>query len=84
MRLEDQIIEDLSRNMASAMDTHILAGVLIESGWKEVIVDPWVHGSANDIKEWCDEFVQGQHIKTDNRWMFEDAKDATMFALKWG
>lgn len=84
MRLEDQIIEDLSRNMASAMDKHILAEVLIDSGWKEIVVDPWVHGSARTIESWCDEFVQGQHIKTDNRWIFELAEDAIIFALKWG
>ena len=84
MRLQDQVLEDLGRGMASAMDRHILAGVLIDSGWKEVVVDPWKHGSAQTIESWCDEFVRGQHIKTDNRWIFELIEDATMFALKWG
>ena len=83
MRLQDQILEDLGRGMASAMDKHILAQVLIDSGWKEVVVDPWVHRSAQIIEAWCNEFVQGQHIKTDNRWVFKDEKDATIFALRW-
>lgn len=83
MQLEDQILEDLSKNMASDMDKHILADVMIRLGWKPVTVDPWQHHSTKEITSWIEKNISGQHIKTGNRWVFEQTQDATIFALKW-
>ncbi len=84
MDLENQIIDDLSKNLATEMDQHILIGFMIELGWKEIIVDPWVHGDLEEILIWTNANVEGNKMYMGNRWVFENEKDATMFTLKWG
>lgn len=85
MNIEEQIINDLSQQLANDMDQHILIGFMIDLGWSEVIVDPWTHNSLTDIKNWIKENVSdNQWMYSGNRWVFEDSKHATMFALKWG
>lgn len=84
MDLQAQIIEDLGRKLATEMDQQILIGFMLELGWKEIVVDPWMHNSLKDIQAWTNKNIQGNVMHLGNRWVFEDAKDATMFALKWG
>lgn len=84
MHLEEEILDDLAKNMASDMDRHILSRVLIDMGWIEVTVDPWVHASSKLINDWLSQNIQGQSVKSGNSWVFEQQADATMFALKWG
>ena len=39
------------------------------------------HGA--DIDKWVSEYVRGHFETMGLVWLFEDAKDATMFILKW-
>ena len=84
MNLENEIINDLAKNIATEMDQHILMGFMIELGWREVIVNPWIHGNLEEILDWTKLNVKGHTMHMGNRWLFEDEKDATMFTLKWG
>ena len=83
MDLESSIVEDLGRSIANEMDHHILIGFMIELGWKEIVVDPWIHGSLSEIELWVDANIQKHVMHSGNRWVFEEEKDATMFALRW-
>lgn len=84
MNLQDEIVNHLGREMAQEMDQHIIAGLLIEEGWIEIVVDPWKHGSTSEIAQWVTDNIVGIYIKTGNRWVFEIEKDAIIFALRWG
>jgi hypothetical protein len=84
MNLQDEIVNHLGREMAQEMDQHIIAGLLIEEGWTEIVVDPWKHSSTSEITQWVTDNIVGIHIKTGNRWVFEIEKDAIIFALRWG
>jgi hypothetical protein len=83
MDLEKSIINDLGKQLAHEMDQHVLIGFMLELGWREVTVDPWVHSSQLEIEQWVQETLQGHTMNSGNRWVFEDEKDAIMFALKW-
>jgi hypothetical protein len=83
MDLEKSIINDLGKQLAHEMDQHVLIGFMLELGWREVTVDPWVHPSQSEIEQWVQETLQGHTMNSGNRWVFEDEKDAIMFALKW-
>ncbi len=83
MDLEKVIIDDLGKQFAHEMDQHILIGFMLELGWKEINVDPWVHGSLSEINHWVASNIQGNTMHSGNRWVFEDSKDATIFALRW-
>lgn len=84
MNLENEIINEASKRFANSIDRHIMASMLVENGYFEVVVDPWVHGSANDIDNWCDANCENNWFNEGNRWLFESNKDAIIFRLKWG
>jgi hypothetical protein len=84
MDLESCVIDDLGKKIADEMDQHILIGFMLELGWKEINVNPWIHGSLSEINQWVKSNIQGHTMRSGNRWVFEDEKDAIMFALKWG
>ena len=75
-------IDEAAKEMCRQLDAHILAEQYIKSGWAEVVVDPWRHSSSSTINYWCKHNI-GKFIKDGNRWIIKDAKDATMFALRW-
>jgi hypothetical protein len=83
MELEKAILDEMSQQLANEMDQHILIGFMIELGWREVIVDPWQHGSLSTIQGWIKDNIANPHMNMGNRWVFENEKDATMFTLKW-
>ena len=83
MDLESDIIDEMGQQMANEMDQHILIGFMLELGWHEVVVDPWQHSSLGAIQHWVKDTVVNPHMHTGNRWVFEDEKDAIIFALKW-
>lgn len=82
--LEKHIINDLGKQLAHEMDQHILIDFMLELGWKEINVNPWIHGSLSEINQWVESTIQGHTMRSGNRWVFEDQKDAIMFALRWG
>ena len=49
MNLENEMIEQAAKEMAKSMDQELMAGLLIEDGWLEIVVDPWVHSSSKEI-----------------------------------
>lgn len=84
MDLESCIIDELGEQLANEMDQHILIGFMLELGWKEIVINPWIHGSLSEITQWVRTNIQGHTMRSGNRWVFENEKDATMFALRWG
>jgi hypothetical protein len=83
MDVESCIIDELGEKLANEMDQHILIGFMLELGWSEITVDPWVHNSTSEINRWVKANIQGHVMHSGNRWVFEQQKDATIFALRW-
>jgi hypothetical protein len=83
MDLQEKVLNDMGQALANEMDQHILIGFMLELGWQEVIVDPWQHSSLKDIQHWIKANIKHPHMNMGNRWVFEQSKDATIFALKW-
>lgn len=83
MNLEDQIVDELGNEMSKDIDNHVLAGLYIGLGWKEILVDPWVHGSNAAITKWCEDNFTERYIQVGNRWVIESSKDALIFSLRW-
>ncbi len=83
MDLEKDIVDKMGQALANEMDQHILIGFMLALGWKEVIADPWQHGSLSVIQGWIENNIANPYMNMGNRWVFEQEKDAPMFALKW-
>ena len=84
MNVEEQIIDEFSKQMSDAIDWQILAGMLVEMGWTQVELPRYVDNyHAIDIREWVREFCMGKTDSCGGVWIFENPADATMFTLRW-
>lgn len=83
MDLQEQIIDDLGKQISKEIDFEILSGMLCELGWTKVILKPmpWEQGTV--IDDWVSKHVHGHFETMGLVWLFESSKDATMFILKW-
>ena len=83
MTLEEQIMNDKSKELANAIDFEILCGMLIELGWKKIVLRPmsWEDGYAVD--EWTGKHIKGNFETMGLVWIFEHEEDANWFALRW-
>jgi len=83
--LQEQVLNDLAKGMEQSMDFVILCDVLQGFGWTVLNVDydPDSGQGWNTVKNWADDNFTGEHREHRGTWLIENAKDATMFALKW-
>ena len=83
--LQQQVLEDLGMQISKSMDFEILCVAMIECGWHVFTMDydPESGPAWNTIVNWADENFEGDFQEHKGTWLIENAKDATMFALKW-
>ena len=84
MNTQDAILEELGTKMQSQIDREILWGILIGMGWTRVKLSRFVDNyHAIDIRYWLDEHVNNPFEREGADFIFEDSKDAILFALRW-
>ena len=83
--LQQQVLDDLAKDMQKGMDFEILCDVLSRFGWTVIQVDydPDSVQAWNTVVNWADENFKGEFREHNGTWLIESSKDATMFALKW-
>lgn len=82
--LEDEVTTELSEQLAAEIDREILWGFLIGAGWAKVELGRFQNNNhAIDIRIWIEENTKGKFLQSGARFLFEDPRDATMFALRW-
>lgn len=84
MSLEDEIAQELSTQMQSEMDFHILSDMLVKLGWKKVVVAK-LHNRKRQIiiNQWCEEHIKHSYECRYGVYIFENEGDAVNFTLKW-
>lgn len=83
MNLEEEITNELSQQMCSAIDFEILSNMLVEAcGWHRVELIH-LNSKHTDVVSWMEKFCKGKHMKRDRSYVFEDQGDAVNFTLKW-
>jgi hypothetical protein len=85
MNLEEEITNELSQQMCSAIDFEILSDMLVKAcGWHKIEL---IHsiGEYNymDVSNWVAAFCKGKHMKHQRSYVFEDQGDAVNFTLRW-
>lgn len=83
--LQGAILDELAEDMQKSMDFEILCDVMSRFGWTvlKINYDPDLDQAWNSVVNWADENFTGNHREHNGTWLIENAKDATMFALKW-
>lgn len=83
MTIQDEIVQELSSQMCSDMDFHILKDVLCRSGWTEVVLTPMTKETSDSVDSWLKDNCRGEHLNRGLVWIFEQHQDANWFALRW-
>lgn len=85
MTLEEEMIEKASNAMAREIDREVLWGMLQGIGWQRVMIPRLVDNMhAIDITYWLEETCKKAYERNGRDFLFESAKDAHWFTLRWG
>ena len=72
-------------DLAAEIDWEIISEMLVSMGWTRVNL-AYHHTkqpAVNLIEDWVSENIQGTFKFHGNRWIFDNEKDAALFALRW-
>ncbi len=83
MNLEDEIAEDLSKQIAQEIDFELMIDILIACGWHKVVLRPMTHERSREIDQWINTQVKYKHKTRGLVWMFENQGEAVNFTLRW-
>jgi len=80
----ENILDKMAEDVEKEIDFNIMAEELSRWGWSKVDLPPFDNRyNINDILDWAYHHCQGGFETCGVRYIFEDQKDATLFALKW-
>ena len=84
MTLEEELIEKAGNDMAREIDREVLWGMLEGIGWTRVMLPRYIDNThAIDITYWLEENCKKAFERNGRDFLFEDAKDANWFKLRW-
>ena len=79
-----EIYDDAAREMSKSIDQEIWWSVLEADGWTRFDISRFQDNNhAVDIGYWLEENCKGQYHRDGAKFLFENAKDAALFALRW-
>jgi hypothetical protein len=85
MNIEEEMINRASKQMAQDIDREVLWGMLQGIGWTRVMLPTMGNGAqAVDIIVWLENNCKKAYERNGRDFLFEDAKDANWFILRWG
>ena len=85
MNLEEELIEKAGTEMAHEIDREVLWGMLQGIGWTRVMLPRFVDNNhAVDIGYWLETNCKRAFERNGRDFLFESAKDANWFKLRWG
>jgi hypothetical protein len=82
--LEEEIKNQMSKEIGDEIDFEIIAGMLVEMGWH--LIELETLGSnhrAIDIQYWCNEHIKNKYQHRGRKFIFSNAGDAINFSLVW-
>lgn len=81
--LEQTILDRAGKAMSDEIDFTILCGMLEGIGWTKVVLRPMTWEDGAEIDVWVEKHIKSPFETMGLVWIFEDAKEATWFTLKW-
>lgn len=84
MGLREDILDDMSNSIAKEMDWHIIADVLVSTGWTSIQIKRFRNNEeAVDINLWLEQNCTGEWKNLATRYIFKQKQDAEWFSLRW-
>lgn len=84
-KLEEYVLNEQVRQIADHMDFGVMSMLLVDScAWTKVDLEPWMPDTTEEeILAWANNNSAHRFMHNQHNFIFEDAKDALMFKLKW-
>jgi hypothetical protein len=85
--IEEDMLDRAARELAEDIDSNLAIDMMKDIGYTEVKLDSAQllrYSRLSTIKPWIAENIRGHYMVYKQRWVFEDAEEATLFVLKWG
>ena len=83
MNIEEDILNKAGKRMADEIDFQILVDMLVQIGWRKVILSPMTIEDGIEVDYWTAKHVKGNFETMGLVWVFEQEEDANWFALRW-
>jgi hypothetical protein len=83
MTLEEEMLNKAGKAMADEIDFTILSEMLIELGWRKVVLHPMTWEQGLEVDAWTEKHIKGPFETMGLVWVFELEEDANWFALRW-
>lgn len=84
MNIEEDLIREAGKAMAKSMDFDIICDVFAPMGYVVAKIEYGPDKKWVDVFAWADSNCTGKFQEHSGKWLFAQAKDATMFMLRWG
>jgi hypothetical protein len=81
--IEEDILNKAGKRMADEIDFQILVDMLVQIGWRKVILSPMTIEDGIEVDYWTAKHVKGNFETMGLVWVFEQEEDANWFALRW-
>lgn len=81
--LEDEMMDEIGKQIAKEIDEGILSNILVETGWIKVEYHFVNNQQAVDIADWMIENCQDKVERLGSDYVFENKQDAEWFILRW-
>jgi hypothetical protein len=78
--LEDEILDDLGKQISEEIDFEVMSGMLITFGWTKVDM---FYYAMSEVDEWLKTNCQADYARHREHFLFEDEQDANWFKLRW-
>lgn len=81
--LQERYLEKAARDLADDIDAEVVKGILVGSGWTEVVLSPMTWEQGDEIDFWVHKNIKGRNWTRGLVWLFESQQDAAWFKLRW-
>jgi hypothetical protein len=83
--LEQEMIEAKAKEFQQEIDREVLWGMLAGIGWTRIMIPKMIDNyHAIDITHWLEDNCKKSFERNGRDFIFESAKDANWFRLRWG
>ena len=81
--LEDEMMDEIGKQIAKEIDDGIMSTILTETGWTPIEYHFKNNNQAVDINEWLTEHCKDKWYRLGSDYVFENKQDAEWFILRW-
>jgi len=82
--IQEEIANRFAAHLQKELDWEFIEDILVATGWTRAEIVPFSRPELQrSVLNWVQTNAQGHYQNFETRYVFENEKDAVLFALKW-